>query len=86
VKTYADFKAYVEAVRQSPISWSYYHDLFFGIMDQSDQNNAVGGEVQNDAEEEDSITKYIDPFQGMPEAASIIAQIIDDLTKKKSSK
>jgi hypothetical protein len=85
VQTYADFKAYVEAVRQSPISWSYYHDLFFGIMDQSERN-AGKEDVEGDPEHDDSAKEYIDPFQGMPEAASIIVEIIDDLTKKSSVK
>lgn len=82
-QTYSDFKAYVEAVRQSPVSWSYYHDLFFGMTDNEEQ---VGEKEEAREIKEDGEAEYIDPFQGMPEAASVILEIIDDLTNKAPEK
>ncbi len=113
---YDEFKTFVEAVKSSPISWSYYHDLFHGIVDgssissssissKSEGNVTIGrdseGEsqgtissVKNDEKEQEKKNdsppeggaggddeKYIDPFQGMPEVARVILEILDDLTK-----
>ncbi len=112
-EVYEEFKTFVEAVKSSPISWSYYHDLFHGIVDSrssinssasSSEGNVIdsGGEgvtdgtmpsVKNDKKEKETKNesspegtveddeKYIDPFQGMPEVARVILEILDDLTK-----
>jgi hypothetical protein len=84
-QTYTVFKAYVKAVRQSPISWSYYHDLYHGILASNPESTILDGKDDKLAEEEEH-EEYIDPFQGMPEAAGVILEIIDDLTKKHPSK
>ena len=86
-QTYDDFKTFVHAVRKSPFSWSYYHDLFYGIVKGTEEEEDVG---MSDETKKDKIRKqlksqeqedYIDPFQGMPDAALVILEIIDDLRK-----
>jgi len=85
-KTYEDFRAYVKAVRQSPISWSYYHDLFHGIVASNNEAADILDGKEDTLAKEGERNEYIDPFQGMPEAAGVIMEIIDDLTKKLQSK
>ena len=83
-QTYEDFKAYVNAVRQSPISWSYYHDLFHGMTASDEQTTDALDRKEENAVDEKERKEYIDPFQGMPEAAGVILEIIEDLAKKAS--
>lgn len=85
-QTYADFKTYVEAVRQSPISWSYYHDLFWGLIDSPNRDIERKDLKDTGHSSDGKDTAFIDPFRGMTEPASVILEIIDDLSKKNIEK
>lgn len=71
-RTYDDFNAYVESVRKSKASWSYYYDLFYGVfarkVDQ-DKDSLI------DEDNDDEYSRH-DPFKGMPEASGVILEII----------
>ena len=76
-EAYDDFNAYVEIVRKSVISRSFYHDLFASILE---RNSMKEGEFeQEQTANDDDTEEYGDPFQGMPEAAEVILEIINEL-------
>ena len=79
-EAYNDFNAYVNIVRKSVISRSYYHDLFASILKRSStvMKERDFEQEENTGNDED-IAEYADPFQGMPEASAVILEIINEL-------
>lgn len=86
-QSYNEFKKYITAVRHSPISWSYYHDVAHGIL--KTKNTSSVSETVNKNNDNTSMPRddhkkrafFVDPFQGMPDAASVIIEILEDLMK-----
>jgi len=76
---YLDFRRYVDSVQNSPISFSYYHNLFRSI---SNLNEAKLAEWRNQDVSE-KIYDTIDTLQGMPDASRVIMEILGDITNTK---
>lgn len=76
---YLDFRRYVDSVQNSPISFSYYHDLFRSISNLS-QANPIEFKSHSRQEKEDDV---IDTLQGMPDASRVILEILADVTDTK---
>jgi hypothetical protein len=76
---YLDFRRYVDSVQNSPISFSYYHNLFRSI---TNLNEATSTEWRNHDVSE-KVYDAIDTLQGMPDASRVIMEILGDITNKK---
>lgn len=98
-QTYDEFKSYIASVRHSPVSWSFYHDTMHGIImpktspvstttaNNTDVSTETSVREESAAASDDDTTKksFVDPFQGMPDAAGVIIEILEELIKDVSN-
>lgn len=79
-KIYTTFTDYVESINLSPMSWTYYHDIFSEFMKDSDgdikANHANTEYLSNCSDGRMHTHKNIDPFHGMLDASTVILNII----------